>query len=51
MAQYAFQGWPLSSCSYEDLTNSIQAGYFIKNGIANYNYASYAFGVAFGFCL
>lgn len=26
-----------TSTDYEELTNSIQAGYFIKNGIANYN--------------
>lgn len=26
-----------TSTDYEELTNSIQSGYFIKNGIANYN--------------
>ena len=26
-----------TSTDYEELANSIQAGYFIKNGIANYN--------------
>ena len=31
------KGMQDTSTDYEELTNSIQAGYFIKNGIANYN--------------
>lgn len=31
------KGMQDTSTDYEELTNSIQAGYYIKNGIANYN--------------
>ena len=31
------KGMQDTSTDYEELTNSIRAGYFIKNGIANYN--------------
>lgn len=39
------KGMQDTSTDYEELANSIQAGYFIKNGIANYNEDLFYFSV------